>query len=219
MAACAACLPEDAVDVGLPSRAEPGACVGCHAPLEAVEALRIVPVVRAPAEVQPPRPGSVVGLSAGAHLPTPILQSLHARRAGGVQEVRLRGGIRAGRARDLRRLGRRQPSGAERGVRLRQRVQPTCGLECPARGADRLARRLGDPVRRAAMPRLAPDLRLLDPSGSNAFIAPHTRSPSLTTSRSAAASWPSTQAGSSARAVAFKASTAQRIFPNTLPPA
>ena len=55
-------------------------------------------------------------------------------------------------------------AGPERGVGLRQLLERPRRLQSAARGADRLAGRFRHPVRRAAMPALAPHLRLLDPA-------------------------------------------------------
>src|SRR5437762_1931048 len=57
----AAGVAEDAVDVRLPRRTEPGACVGSQARLETIEAFGIGPVVRLPLLVETARPRPVVG--------------------------------------------------------------------------------------------------------------------------------------------------------------
>jgi hypothetical protein len=157
-------LAEDSVDVRLPRRAEPRPGVRRQSGLDAVRAVGISPLMRFALDVQPPRPGSVVGLGSGAHLPAPIAQSLHARLGRRLQQLPLGARICACRARDLRCLRSGKLAGAERGVGLGQLLERPRRLQRPGRRTNRLAALLGHPVRRAAMPAVAPDLCLLDPT-------------------------------------------------------
>lgn len=165
----AACVAEDSIDVGLPGRAEPSPGIGCHTSREAVGAVRIRPLVGPALYVQPAGPRPVVGFGAGAHLPAPIAQSLHARLGRRLQQPSLGRGISTGCACDLGRLRFGQRARPERSIRLRQLVEgPRC-LQRPRRRAHRLAGHIGDPVRSAAMPGVAPQPRLLNPTRREPF--------------------------------------------------
>ena len=72
-------VAEDPVRVRLPGRAEPSAGVGRQACVEAVRPVGIGPLVRLALDMQPASPCPIIGLGAGAHLPAPIPQPLHAR--------------------------------------------------------------------------------------------------------------------------------------------
>jgi hypothetical protein len=120
--------------------------------------------MRATLYVQTARPRTIVVLGAGTHLPAPIPQTLHTRRGRRFEQSRLRRGIGDGGRGDLLRLYLREPPSAKRGVGLRQLVERPRRLECASRGADRLPRRFGDPVRGAAMPTHAPQTRFVHAS-------------------------------------------------------
>src|SRR5215211_2126517 len=155
-------VAEDPVDVGVPGRAEPSAGVGRQARLEAVRAVGIRPLVRTAIHIQPARPRLVVGFGAGAHLPTSIAQPLHTRRAGGLEELSLGRRVRHSGRRDLRRLYVGELPGAERRIGLGQLLERTRRVERPSGRTDGRPSGLGNPMSRAPMPALAPDLRLLD---------------------------------------------------------
>ncbi len=153
---------EDPLEVPPPSRTETRTGIRREACFQAIGAVRIGPLVRSPLDVQTPRPRGVICLRTRAHLAAAVAQALHAGPGCGLQQGRLGGGIGAGGARDLSGLCRREITGTERGVGPRQVFEGTRRLQRSAGGADRLARCLGDPVRGAAMPALAPGVRLLD---------------------------------------------------------
>ena len=146
----------------LPRRAEPRAGIWREPSLQSIRAVGIRPLVRASLDVQAPRPGLVVILGAGAHLPAPVPESLDACSAGGLEKLGLGVRLRRSSARHLSRLYLRQLPGPERGFGLREGVECPRRLECAARGADRLAGCFRYPMGRTAMPALPPHPRLLD---------------------------------------------------------
>jgi hypothetical protein len=157
-----ACVSKDAVGVRLPCRAETSTGVRRQAGFEAVRAIGIGPLVCSSSDVQPTRPRGVVGLRTGAYHAAPVAQTLHTSSGCRLQQRGLGGRIGIRSARDLGGLRRRELPGPKRGISLGQAFERTRSLERTAGGADRLARRLGDPVRGAAVAPLSPGVGLLD---------------------------------------------------------
>jgi hypothetical protein len=162
-------VPEDPLEMPVPGRAEARTGVGSQARLEAVGTVGIGPLVCAAFDVQATGPRGVVGLRTCADLAAPVAEALHTRPGRGLQQCGLGRGIGARCARDLGGLRGGELPGPERLIGLGQVLERTRRLERAAGGADRLARRLGDPVRGAAMPALAPCVGLLDATSAERF--------------------------------------------------